>query len=201
MKIVNSANVKYYKKEADNKIKNKDISKDSKIKTDETNVAADDTKVSNENTTVRSEQDLIDISILKEESEKAYAHLRQIVEDLLQRQGYSIEQLGKVIGEDAEGNQLYELNAEDIKVDQKARDEAKQMVEEGGPLSAEKVSTRIVDFAKAISGGDKSKFELLKGAIEDGFDAVKEIYGDEIPEITQETYDLVQEKLEAWNEE
>lgn len=130
----------------------------------------------------------IDISILKKETEKTYDHLRRIVEDLLKRQGYSIGQLGK-------------LNSEDIKVDQKARDEAKQMIEDDGPLSPEKVSSRIVDFAKSISGGDKSKYNLLKNAIEEGFKQAKKEYGDELPEISQKTYDLITEKLDKWYNE
>lgn len=136
---------------------------------------------------LKTPEDKMDISVLKAEADKAYSHLRRIVEDLLKRQGISIERLSDP-----------ELKPEDIEVDQKARDEAKQMIEEGGPLSAENVSTRIVDFAKAISNGNLEKFDLLKDAIEEGFNTAKEIFGEEMPEITQETYDLVQEKLEAW---
>ena len=172
MKIINASNIEYYKK---------DISAKSEKK-----------QVSNENKTEKSKNikvtDKVDISILKEEAEKVYAHLKQIVSDLLERQGYSIEQLG-------------ELKAEDIKVDQKARDEAAQMIEEGGPLSPENVSNRILDFAKSISGGDKSKFELIKGAIKEGFEQAKKALGGELPEISQKTYDLIQKKLEDWNKE
>lgn len=133
-------------------------------------------------------KDQIDISILKEEADKAHAHLRQIVEDLLKRQGIEIDKLP-------------DLKAEDIKVDQQARDEAAKMVESGGPLSPEAVSDRIVDFAKSISGGNKDKLDLLRDAIEEGFAQAKEFMGGELPEISSKTYDMIQEKLDAWEEE
>ncbi len=175
MKINDTVKFEAYKKEIS--IKTTKVESQSVVK-------KEDTQVKSPNTV----EDKVDIELLKEESEKAYSHLRQIVEDLLKRQGYNIEQLG-------------ELKAEDIKVDQKARDEAKQMIEEGGPLSPEAVSDRIVDFAKAISSGDKSKFDLISDAIEEGFDQAKEMMGGELPDISQETYDLIQEKMNAWKEE
>ncbi|QGU00421.1 hypothetical protein SYNTR_1827 [Candidatus Syntrophocurvum alkaliphilum] len=74
------------------------------------------------------------------------------------------------------------------------------MIKEGGKLSAEKVSDRIVDFAKAISGGDKDKIELLKDAIKQGFEAASAALGG-LPEVSEQTYDLVMQKLDAWMEE
>jgi hypothetical protein len=132
-------------------------------------------------------KDQIDISALKKEADATYAQLRLIVEDLLKRQGFEL-------------SQLKDLEPEDIKVDQKARDQAAQMIGEDGPLSPEKVSDRIVNFAKAISNDDPSKFNLLKDAIEEGFSQAKEFMGGELPEISQKTYDLIQEKLEDWKE-
>jgi len=137
---------------------------------------------------IKTPEDKVDITLLKEEADKAYAHLRSIVEDLLRRQGIEIET-------------LKDLKPEDIKVDQQARDEAKQMIEEGGPLSPEAVSDRIVDFAKSISNGDKSKMKLLRDSIEEGFEQAKEFMGGELPEISSKTYDLIQEKLDAWENE
>lgn len=133
-------------------------------------------------------KDKMDISLLKEEAEKAFTHLREIVHDLLKRQGIEIDR-------------LKDLKPEDVKVDQQARDEAQQMISQGGPLSVEAVSDRIVDFAKSISGGDKEKLNLLKDAIEEGFAQAREFMGGELPEISQKTYDMIQEKLTLWEEE
>lgn len=76
---------------------------------------------------------------------------------LLQKQGLSFEDV-------AQGEKPFVVDEETLL-------EAQAAVEEGGPFSPENVSDRIVEFAKAISSGDKSKFELLKGAIEEGFGA------------------------------
>jgi len=145
-------------------------------------------KTDPEATAIKASKDTIDISILKEEADQAHAHLRQIVEDLLRRQGYEL-------------HQLEDLDPEDIQVDQQARDEAKQMIQEGGPLSPEKVSDRIVNFAKSISNNDSSRLQVLKDAIEEGFEQAKDFFGGELPEISQETYDLIHEKLDAWEKE
>ncbi|HZK57104.1 MAG TPA: hypothetical protein VFD17_02240 [Clostridia bacterium] len=124
------------------------------------------------------------INKLKRQSEEAYSYLRGLVEKLLLRQGHSIETIT-----------MDEWDK--IKVDETARLEAQSLIEPGGPLSAEAVSDRIVDFAKAISGGDIEKLDKLKGAIEKGFKQAEAILG-ELPEISRKTYDLIMEKLDAW---
>ncbi|NLT47392.1 MAG: hypothetical protein GXX92_03155, partial [Clostridiales bacterium] len=49
-----------------------------------------------------------------------------------------------------------------------------------------------------ISGGDKSKFEELKGAIDQGFQAAREALGGYLPEICEETYRETMRKLVIW---
>lgn len=68
-------------------------------------------------------------------------------------------------------------------------------------MSPEKVSDRIVEFAKAISGGDKSKIDTLRDAIEKGFAEAARVLGGELPEVSQKTYDLVMQKLDTWAQE
>lgn len=165
-----------YKQEAD-KAKSdevKAVNKDEFVKSDEAvrKVTYDKPKV-----------DLGTIAKLKLESERAYNHLKEIVVQLLQRQGLTFNEL------------------EVVEVDEQASMEASALISEGGALSPEKVSDRIVGFAKAISGGDKEKIELLRGAIEKGFAEAARILGGELPEICQQTYQLVMEKLDRWMEE
>ena len=78
-----------------------------------------------------------------------------------------------------------------------ARLEAHELIWPDGILGVEAVSQRIVDFAIAISGGDKSKLDILRKAIDDGFKAAEKILG-ELPEISKETYNRIMEKLDAW---
>ncbi len=127
-----------------------------------------------------------DIKKLKEQTEATYNSLRKIVLELLQRQGYTVGKLDRIDNEKME-----------VKVDETARQEASKLVADDGPLGAEAVSNRIVDFAIAISGGDKSKLEELKAAIKEGFKQVEEMLGS-LPEVSQRTYDMIMEKLDNW---
>lgn len=129
--------------------------------------------------------DKMTIDQLKKDSEKAYATLRQIVNDLLRRQGKSLDILQP---------------HDEIQVDETARSEAKELLGRNGALGIEATSNRIVNFAKAISGGDKSKLDALKNAIDKGFKEAEKILG-ELPEISQKTYDMIMEKLDAWEKE
>ena len=127
------------------------------------------------------------IERLKAESEKAYENLQNLVRQLLERQGISVE--------DARSGK------KEIVVDEQVRLDAEKSIGEGGEQSPEKVSDRILEFANAISGGDKSKFDLLKNSIEEGFNQAKQALGGTLPDISQKTYDLVMEKLNNWKDE
>lgn len=71
-------------------------------------------------------------------------------------------------------------------------------VEEGGMYSAENLSDTLLQFAKAISGNDSSKADMLLDAVKKGFEIAQRMWGGELPEISQRTYDLTIEKFEAW---
>lgn len=115
----------------------------------------------------------------------AHNKLRSLVESLLKRQGKTWNQV-----------QITDI----IKIDQEARLEAEALIGEDGPLGAEAVSNNLVDFAKAISGGDPSKLEELKTAIDKGFKEAEKILG-ELPEVSKKTYKLTMAKLDKWAEE
>lgn len=74
-------------------------------------------------------------------------------------------------------------------------------IAEGGAFSVDAVATRILDMAKALSGGDASKIELLRHAVEKGFEAAGVELGGELPDISQRTYDEVMRRFDAWEEE
>ncbi len=121
---------------------------------------------------------------VKKAADEANSRLKALVKELLARQGMTFKEA---------------INSpEEIKVDEKAVTEANELISEGGKFSPEAVSDRIVNFAKAISGGDTDKYELLKDAIEKGFNEAKELLGGSLPDISNKTYDLVMEKLDNW---
>lgn len=124
---------------------------------------------------------------LKKETEKLYNSMEKLVEKLLNQQGFSFQDF-----------QNGKIDLRDIEVDEKTRAKAADAVADDGPLGAEAVSERIVKFAIALSGGDTSRLETIKKAIDDGFDAVKDLVG-ELPEVSLQTYDLIMDKLDKWD--
>jgi hypothetical protein len=125
------------------------------------------------------------IAKLKAESDRAYSALKSMVEELLRSQGKTFQDF---------------LAGADIEVDEATRLDAQASIAEGGEHSPEKVSDRIVEFAIAISGGDKSKLNVLRSAIDEGFKQAAAMLGGNLPEISQKTYDLVMDKLTKWQE-
>ncbi len=79
-------------------------------------------------------------------------------------------------------------------------EEAKQLVAEDGYFGVEKTSQRIVDFALNAYGKDPAKLEAMKSAIDKGFQDAQQAFGGSLPEISQQTYDAIMEKLDAFAE-
>lgn len=66
---------------------------------------------------------------------------------------------------------------------------------------AEKTAQRILDFAKGLAGGNADAFETLKNAFEKGFGESEKIWGDKLPDVCYDTYDLVQKGFDEWEQE
>ena len=188
MKIANTPNQNYPLNQAE--VKKNDIIKkdtpDSKVMQDEYTPRQNNIKKATYDKPVTNTDEKT-IQNLKEESERTYSHLKEMVRQLLERQGLKLKDL--------------ENPTTIVNVDETARIEALEMISEGGSLSPEAVSDRIVEFAKAISGGDKEKYETLKAAIQEGFKEAEKILGGKLPEISQKTYEMVMEKLDKWAKE
>lgn len=93
------------------------------------------------------------------------------------------------------------LADEDGKIPTRVQQAAQASLEGEGYWSPESVSTRILDMAKALSGGDPSKFELLKDAVIKGFEGAEESWGSKLPSITETTFDLVMQGFDDWFKE
>ena len=88
----------------------------------------------------------------------------------------------------------------DLEVDEATRTAAQEAIGEGGAFSVEAVATRLLDFAVAISGGDPSRIDVLRNAVERGFQAAERQWGGELPEISQNTREAVMEGFAQWEE-
>lgn len=80
-------------------------------------------------------------------------------------------------------------------VDPEIQAAAKEAISEDGFWGVEAVSDRLVDMAIALSGGDKSKYEVLKNSIDKGFKAAERLWGGELPKICYDTYEATMKKL------
>jgi len=155
----------------------------------DTGVIADIGSSPEKNATYRKPVRKIDskeIDRLWEEAQRASESLRSLVEKLIRGQTEQSESFSVKVAVIVEGENNTET--ENTFFDD----------EEWGVAS---VSTRIVDFAKNLAGGDKSKISVLRDAIEQGFKAAEEAFGGELPEISKKTYDEVIKQLDNWEKE
>ena len=77
-------------------------------------------------------------------------------------------------------------------------EEAQELVSEDGYFGVENTSQRIVDFAISGFGNDPSRLQEMKDAIDQGFKEAQSAFGGALPEISQQTYDAIMEKLDAF---
>lgn len=104
-----------------------------------------------------------------------------------------------VVGFQAEGGNLRDL-FEQLTVDPATQAKAKEAIAEDGDWGVKKTSARILEFAKALSGGDPAKIDILKNAFEKGYQAAAGDFG-KLPDICKQTYDAVMKGFDEWANE
>ena len=129
-----------------------------------------------------------EISELKQEADKATENLRTLVEKLILKQNKKMEYIAR--------NEEYEFGTKLEEVKQ-----ANLALYEDIEFGVKAVSDRIVNFAMAISGVDKEMLPELRAAIEKGFAEARKVLGGELPDICEQTYKAVMDKLDQWNQE
>ena len=129
------------------------------------------------------------INKLKADAEARTAQLRSLVEKMMQGQGNAIGTADDIWAF---------LRKGDFTVDPATRAQAQADIAEDGYWGVNATSDRILDFAKALTGGDPSKIEEMREAFEKGFKQATEAWGGELPEISQKTYDAVMSKFDTW---
>ena len=88
-----------------------------------------------------------------------------------------------------------------IKVDPQIVEQAKQDIdEEEGEWGVEKTSNRLVEMARALSGGDSTMADKMINAVKKGLSAATKSWGGELPSICSKTVDTTIKKLEAWRD-
>ena len=126
---------------------------------------------------------------MKKDTEARTAQLRSLVEKMMTTQGSKIGQADDMWKFLAKGN--FTVSA-DVKA------QAQADIADDGYWGVEQTSDRIVEFAKALTGGDASKMEEMKAAFEKGFKAATGAWGSKLPDISNKTYDAVMKKFDDW---
>lgn len=134
-------------------------------------------------------QDTALVNKLKADAEARTAQLRSLVEKIMLGQGNAIGTADDIWSFLRTGN---------FTVDAATKAQAQADIAEDGYWGVTQTSDRIVDFAKALCGGDPDKIEEMREAFEKGFKQAQETWGGELPEISQKTYDAVMEKFDTW---
>lgn len=88
-----------------------------------------------------------------------------------------------------------------FEVDAETKAQAEADIAEDGYWGVNQTSDRIIDFAKALTGGDPSKIEKMREAFKKGYEQAEKTWGGKLPEISQKTYDAVMEKFDRLAEE
>ena len=129
------------------------------------------------------------VNKLKADAEQRTSQLRSLVEKMMTKQGVAIGTADSMWSFLAKG---------DFTVDEATRAQAQADIADDGYWGVDQTSDRILDFAKALSGNDPEKADLLLDAFKKGFKEATKSWGQDLPDISQRTYDAVVEKFNKW---
>lgn len=127
------------------------------------------------------------IQKLKADAEARTAQLRSLVEQMMSKQTNAYGQANDIWKFLASGK--YE-------VDPATKAQAQADIAEDGYWGVEATSSRIIDFATALTGGDPDKIEEMREAFKKGYAMAEKKWGGELPEISKRTYDAVMKKFD-----
>lgn len=173
------------------------VATDSKVSSKKTESSKNDTSTgviyekgsSDKSSSSQKTQNSALIAKMKADSDSRISQLRGIVEQMMSKQGAAIGKADDMWSFLAGGN--FTVSA-DVKA------QAQADIAEDGYWGVNQTSDRILDFAKALSGNDKSKAQELADSFKKGFDQATKAWGGKLPDISQQTYDKVLEKFDSW---
>ena len=139
--------------------------------------------------TVTKKTDYALVNKLKADAEERTSQLRSLVEKMMTKQGVAIGTADSMWSFLAKG---------DFTVDEATRAQAQADIADDGNWGVDQTSDRIADFAKALSANDPEKADLLLDAFKKGFKEATKSWGQDLPDISQRTYDAVVEKFNKW---
>ncbi len=132
------------------------------------------------------------VNKLKADSDARIAQMKSLVEQMISKQGKTLGQADSIWSFLASG---------DFTVDPATKAQAQKDIAEDGYWGVEQTSSRIVDFATALTGGDPDQIEKMRAAFEKGFKKATGTWGKDLPDISQQTYKAVMEKFDKLAEQ
>lgn len=122
------------------------------------------------------------INKLKADADARTAQLRSLVEKMMSGQANTYGKANDIWSFLREGN---------FTVDPATKAQAQADIAEDGYWGVKQTSSRILDFATALTGGDPDKIEEMRAAFEKGYKQAEKTWGGKLPDICQQTYDAV----------
>jgi hypothetical protein len=180
--------------EKDEVVKNsdEDLSKDTFVKSDESDTNITYTRAK------KLTSDEVD-ALKEEQANQKSEFIRNFVNDTIKNQAnlFGASQTTKDLLTEIFGSTEKALPT--IKTDPI---EAQKAISEGGDYSVDAVATRIMKMAEGLAGGDTSKIAVLRNAVEKGFSAAGLDFEDatksKLPQICQDTYKEVMKRFDEW---
>lgn len=137
------------------------------------------------------------VAQMKADAEARTASMKSLVEKLITKQSGTFQ-----LANSESGDSIWnEIRQGHFTADAQTIAQAKEDISEDGYWGVKQTSERMIDFAKALSGGDASKIDELTAAIKKGFEKAEKMWGGELPEISKKTYDAVMKGMEDWKTE
>jgi len=128
------------------------------------------------------------VSRLKEEQEAVQTRFLDMVRSVLAKQGRAVS-----------GDAVWRtIAAGDFTVDQETAENARKAISEDGYWGAKQTSERLVQFAKALTGGDPARAEEMREAFLKGYAEAEKAWGGALPGIAGETYDAAMKLFDEW---
>ena len=145
----------------------------------------------NKNSTAKLYNKNVIVNKLKADQESRIASMQSLVEKLLNKQKGTFDLANATNLADTFRQAAAVASPEDIA-------QAQEDVSEDGYWGVEQTSDRLVSMAIALSGGDTGKADLLKDVITKGFEKATKAWGEDLPQISKDTYDAALKKMDDW---
>lgn len=131
------------------------------------------------------------VKSLKEDMDNQMTRFTNMMVQMFQKQG--------ITGMTAQNEDFWKTIASgNYVVDAATKAEAQQAISEDGYWGVKQTSQRIFDFAKAIAGDDEKMMRKMQNAVEKGFKEAGKAWGREMPSITSETHNAVNELFNGY---